>query len=451
MKADNFALEAPHESAIYLPALSTGYIDQAEDGLAPDRVLPDGFAMEDTAFWTGNSRMFNHKFCLHSVGSHKVKATLTNTLFDRSRGNYTTVGDSGGYQIGKGTLNGLVDLKTGMGGKEAAAAWTYKNADTRHWIIDTLKTHFDYAVTIDMALWFATPNGAKSPFHRCTERQLLDMTVKNLELIERYGLNERAKWLNVLQGTNPQNTIEWWDAVKHFQHGGWSLAGATGWRGGLHNMLMLLLTMRDEHAFDAGQDWLHMLGVSQPLWHMYFTASQNILRKQSGNHNLQFSYDSSSPILSAGKTDCYAYVPELEADEKTWKVTYKQLDAVRSNASNSEKAFPQNTSPIGKLFEMRHLVIDDSDFEGRRIDAATNQIMACHNIWVYLDFARRIQDIAFTTKSKRKRIPQRYLEGLEVLEGAFEAENWRDYIDTNKQTLDNVAKLQYEYVSELDA
>jgi hypothetical protein len=229
------------------------------------------------------------------------------------------------------------------------------------------------------------------------------------------------------------------------------LAGATGWRGGLHNMLMILLTMRDEHAFDAGQDWLHMLGVSQPIWHMYFTASQNILRNQSGNHNLQFSYDSSSPILSAGKTDCYAYVPELEADESTWKVTYKQLDAVRSNASNSAKAFPQNTSPIGKLFEMRHLVIDDSDFEGRRIDAATNQIMACHNIWVYLDFGRRIQDIAFTTKSKRKRIPQRYLEGLEVLEGAFEAENWRDYIDTNKQTLDNVAKLQYEYVSELEA
>lgn len=445
MSADNFALQAPHESAIYLPALSTGYIELATDGLKPDRVLPDGFAMEDTAFWTGNSRLFNHTFCLHSVGSHKVGATLTNTLFDRSRGNYTIVGDSGGYQIGKGTLQGLVDLHTGMGGKEAAAAWVYKNAKTRHWVIDTLKTHFDYAVTIDMALWFAAPSGAQSPFHRCTEKQLIDMTLANLALIERYGLNERAKWLNVLQGTNPQNTIEWWNAVKHFKHGGWSLAGAAGWRGGLHNMLMLLLTMRDAYAFDAGQDWLHMLGVSQPVWHMYFTASQNILRKQSGNERLQFSYDSSSPILSAGKTDSYAYVPELQADESTWKIAYKQLDAVKSNANNASKAFPQNTSPIGKLIDIQHLVIDDSEFSGRRIDAATNQIMACHNIWVYLDFGRRIQDIAFTPKSNRNRIPQRYLAGLEVLEGAFAAENWRDYIDTNKQTLDNVAALQYAF------
>jgi len=440
MKADNFALAHPHASAIYLPALQHNYIINAQQGLTPNRPLPDGFDLADTAFWTGNSKLFNHKYCLNSVGSYTVGSLPKNTLFDRTRGEYTLVGDSGGYQLGTGAFAGLKNLRTGMTGLQAVAGWR-QNYEIKHWLITTLNTYFDYSMTIDMALWFNSNFAKKSVFNNCTDEQLIAMTLENLRLIEDEGLG-RTKWLNVLQGTNPQNTITWWNAVKHFKHGGWSLAGAAGWRGGLHNMLMLLLTMRDEHAFDAGQDWLHMLGVSQPLWHMYFTACQNILRKQSGNNGLQFSYDSASAFIAGGKTDEFAHVPALEADEKSWGVQYEKLDAVRSNASSTALAFPENTSPLGQMIEMRHLVVKDAELEDRRIDSISNHIMTCHNIWVYLDAGRRMHDVAFNPNSNRSRVPQRFGDALQVLEHAFEAENWRSYLDGNKALLDGVAALQ---------
>ena len=440
MKAHNFALEHPHRSAIYLPALQQNYIANAREGLQPSRPLPAGFDLADTAFWTGHSKLFNHKYCLSSVGSSKVGVQPKTTLFDRTRGEFTLVGDSGGYQLGTGAFTGLKNLRAGITGEQAVAAWR-ENYEVKHWIIGTLNTYFDYSMTIDMALWFTSDFAKNSPFHNCTEEQLISMTKANLQLIEDEGLG-RTKWLNVLQGTNQKNTLEWWHEVKYFKHGGWSLAGAAGWRGGLHNMLMLLLTMRDEHAFDAGQDWLHMLGVSQPIWDMYFTACQNILRKQCDNTKLQFSYDSSSPLLSAGKVDQFAHVPALEADEKTWEVRYETLDAVQSNASSSDLAFPENTSPLGRMLEMRHLVVDDSDFSGRRIDAISNHLMACHNIWVYLDFGMRVHDIAFNAERDRSRVPPRFAEALDILEHAFVVEDWRSYIDSKKAVLDGVAAMQ---------
>jgi hypothetical protein len=439
-KANNFALSAPYSNAIYLPAVTPGYINLTQQGATPLRELPANFDLADLAFWTGNSKLFNHKFCLHSVGSQKIGANFTSTLFDRTRGDYTIVGDSGGYQIGKGSLKGLVNLRNGMTGNAAFAAWQYDNAEARRWITDSLSTYFDYSMTIDMALWFNTKNGAKSPFHQCTDDQLIQMTLGNLQYIEANGLG-KTKWLNVLQGTNPQSTIKWWDAVKHFKHGGWSLAGATGWRGGLHNMLMLLLTMRDENAFDTGQDWLHMLGVSQPVWHMYFTACQNKLR-ETANPILQFSYDSASPFILAGMLDQYAMPPELTSDERSWSVSFKQLNAVKSMANSDELAFKQNISPLGRVLQMKHLVIKPQAHAGRRVDDVSNQLMANHNIWVYLDAGQRVYDIAFGAQQDRSRIPQSHLQALQVVEEAFDVSSPMAFIDKHKALLDAVAPMK---------
>ena len=441
--ADNFALSAPHPSAIYLPAVTPGYIDTTREGQTPSRILPDGFDLADLAFWTGNSKLFNHKFCLHSVGSERVGADFNNALFHRQRGNgdYTVLGDSGGYQIGKGTMKGLVGLKQGLTGEEAVRAWRYKNFEVRDWIVNTLENYFDYSMTIDMALWIKTKNGENSPFHNCTDQQLIELTQENLRFIEERKQGN-TKWLNVLQGTTPQNTIEWWNAVKHFKHGGWSMASATGWRGGLHNMLMTLLVMRDENGFEAGQDWVHMLGVSQPMWDMYFTACQIQLRKV--NPKLQFSYDASTPFMLAGMMDKYATPPEFTSNAKTWSVRFDKLDAVQSNAHSTELAFKRNTSPLGKLIEMRHLVIHKQKFKSRRIDSISNQLMANHNIWVYLDASRRIYELAFSKQQDRSRIPDKFLEALQVVEEAFTTEKPMDFINANKPILDSVAAMQYK-------
>ena len=441
LAADNFALSAPHTGAIFLPSVQPNYAKLAVQGAPPVRAMPANTNLGDLAFWTGNSKWFNHKFCLYSVGGHPIGSTIKSPLFNGSNGQYTLVGDSGFYQMGKGSMKGLKGLRSGMSGSAAESAWHNQNYHARRWITSNLGTYFDYGVTMDFALWFNTNHGKKSFFHSCTDDQLIAMTVSNLKFIEANGLG-KCKWLNVLQGTTPQNTIKWWDAVKDFKHGGWSLAGAAGWRGGLHNMLTLLLTMRDENAFDAGQDWLHMLGVSQTDWHLYFTAIQNKLRKK--NPNFQISYDSASAFRAGGANDEYALPPALTNDLKSWSVKYNLLSTKRSNTSNTALAFPHNTSPLGQMLQMRHLVVRDDAFKSRRVDSISNQLVTHNNIWVYLDAGRRVDEIAFGPKADRSRIPDVLHRALDVIEGAFDKQDPFAFIDKHKEMLDAAAPMKYK-------
>ena len=52
-KANSFALGATHPSAIYLPAVTPGYIKLTQQGATPLRELPANFDLADLAFWTG--------------------------------------------------------------------------------------------------------------------------------------------------------------------------------------------------------------------------------------------------------------------------------------------------------------------------------------------------------------------------------------------------------------
>jgi hypothetical protein len=440
-KADNFALSAPHSGAIFVPSVQRNYAKLAVQGATPVRAMPANTDLGDLAFWTGNSKWFNHKYCLYSVGSHPIGSTIKSPLFNGAKGQYTLVGDSGFYQMGKGSMKGLKGLRTGMTGKQAEEAWRNQNYHARQWVTSNLGTYFDYGITMDFALWFNTNHGKNSYFHDCTDDQLIAMTVSNLDFIEANGLG-KCKWLNVLHGTNPQNTMKWWNAVKHFKHGGWSCAGAAGWRGGLHNMLNLLLTVREEDGFCAGQDWLHMLGVSQPAWHMYFTAIQNKVRED--NPNFQISYDSASAFRAGGANDEYALPPALTNDLKSWGVSYKRLSMKRSNTSNTALAFPQNTSPLGQMLEMRHLVVRDEPYQSRRVDSISNQLVTNHNIWVYLDAGRRVDEIAFGTNADRSRIPDVHHRALDVVEAAFGKRDPFAFINKHKEVLDAAAPMTYK-------
>jgi len=175
---------------------------------------------------------------------------------------------------------------------------------------------------------------------------------------------------------------------------------------------------------------------------MYFTACQIQLRKV--NPKLQFSYDASTPFMLAGMMDKYATPPAFTSDAKSWSVGFEKLDAVQTNAHSMELAFKHNTSPLGKLIEMRHLVIHKQKFKGRRVDNISNQLMANHNIWVYLDASQRIYDLAFSTQQDRTRIPDKLLQALQVVEEAFTVEKPLDFINTNKAILDSAAKMQYK-------
>ena len=434
---DNFTLNVPSPYAIYLPAVNTTYPKIIDDTLPAGRSVPANFTLDDLAFWSGNSAYWNHKFILHSIGGYDVGTDPRGPLFRKQSGDFLMLGDCGGFQIGKGTLKGLKDLTQGMTEHEAVSAWG-RNYEAKLWIINWLEQYCDYAMTLDMPLWATTSYGTNSPFHNCSESSLLAMTLDNLKLIEREKQG-KTKWLNVIQGTTPTNTETWWQAVKWFRGGGWSLAGAAGWRGGLYNVLRTVLTMRDEEAFEPGQDWIHFLGVSQPKWDIFLSAIQRQLRKK--NPNIQISFDSASPFESGGARDQYAIPPALGTDTNDWKISYKTFTALKSYADSSQLKASPLASPLGRVLHLSDLVVDDREMSGRRIDKFTNAFLMNHNVWVYLDAGRRANDAAVSGSTNL--IPQQFRTALEIIEAVFNTSDWKSQLERNADMLRSVAPGMY--------
>jgi hypothetical protein len=144
--------------------------------------------------------------------------------------------------------------------------------------------------------------------------------------------------------------------------------------------------------------------------------------------------------MLAGMMEQFGISPALTSDFSTWAVRFEQLDAVRKNAHSSNLAFQFNTTPLGQLLELKHLVIKDDAFASRRIDDVSNQLMCNHNIWVYLDASQRANQIAFG--SQRSNLPSQILDALHVIETAFKVDDWQAYIDANKWALDVVAPVR---------
>lgn len=433
-----FGAQAPLSTAVYLPALGADYYRKAYLSAAKTRPFSSGFEPSDLAFWSGRSRLWNHHYALHSIGGHRVGSDTKEEFYHEDRQAFTLLGDSGGFQIGKGTLNGLKGLKKGITAEQAQSAWA-ANYDAKLWIIDWLQRYCNYAMTLDIPLWAMTVDGRNSPFHRCNAQQITAMTVDNLRLIEE-NLDGTTQWLNVIQGSNAQDIAAWWGAVKWFRHGGWSLAGAAGWKGGLYNLLNTVLRMRDEAAFDPGQNWIHVLGVSQPRWFVFLTAIQQCLRRD--NPELQISCDSATPSIKGGGKDEYILPVHLGPDIKNWAFQFKTLNTYLHHASpQCTEAAPLH-SPVGTGLMMNDLAVNSNPLAGRRLDTIASQIIVNHNMWVILDAAERANAMAFGAQ-RQTLLPAQLSQALDVIVQAFTAQNWVDVLDQNRVVLDRAAPNEY--------
>ena len=97
--------------AIYLPAVNTGYVSTVANPLPQGRRFPTGLTPQDLMFWEPNNN-WHYPYMLHSIGQYPVGKAPHHAMNKANRTQSTLVGDSGGYQIGKGTLNGLKYVKS---------------------------------------------------------------------------------------------------------------------------------------------------------------------------------------------------------------------------------------------------------------------------------------------------------------------------------------------------
>jgi hypothetical protein len=323
--------------AVYLPAISSFYstyvAKQRLEKFVSDDRIPDGFdrGIEGMNFLNPEQGYFTYKYALYSAGHAQLdlqKSIVQESMIqDRDRANTMILGDSGGYQIGKGVL------KFDWLNFEGAEA-----NKTRQKILEWLELTADWSMMLDVPTWACdhihSPKTGLKTFEDC-----LDKTKFN----NKYFLENRlgqTKWLNVLQGGDWDTAEKWYQGVKEFSDPSGPYAGkeAEGWAFGGANMckmditLKRLMTLREDGLL-KGKNWIHFLGTAQLDWSCYLTQIQRQLRKHI-NEEITISFDCASPFIATAHGLVYT---NAQHTNKRWSVI---MDKAPDNKSLSESDIP---------------------------------------------------------------------------------------------------------------
>ena len=306
--------------AVYLPAISSFYstyvAKQRLEEFVPNDRIPKGFdrGIEGMNFLNPDQGYFTYKYALYSAGHAQLdlnkSMTQESMIQQRDRANTMILGDSGGYQIGKGVLK--FDWLN-FEGVEANK--------TRQKILEWLEVTADWSMMLDVPTWACdrihSPKTGLKTFEDC-----LDKTRFNND----YFLKNRmgaTKWLNVLQGGNWDTAERWYQGVKEFSDPKGKYAGkeAEGWAMGGANMckmpitLKRLMTLREDGLL-KGKDWMHFLGTAQLDWSCYLTLIQRQIKKHI-NENFTISFDCASPFIATAHGLVYT---NAQHTNKRWSV-----------------------------------------------------------------------------------------------------------------------------------
>jgi hypothetical protein len=342
--------------AVYLPAISSFYstyvAKQRLEDFVPKERIPAGFdrGIEGMNFLNPEEGYFTYKYGLYSAGHAQLdlnkSITQESMIQQRDRPNTMILGDSGGYQIGKGVLK-----------------FDWLNFDgpaankTRQSILEWLEMTADWSMMLDVPTWacdhiHAPKTGLKS-FEDCLEKTRFnnDYFLKN-----RLG---HTKWLNVLQGGDWDTAEKWYNGVKeHSDPAVWGDKAAEGWAFGGANMckmditLRRLMTMRDDGML-KGKNWIHFLGTAQLDWACYLTSIQRQIRKHI-NEELTISFDCASPFIATAHGLVYT---NAQHSTKRWSVIMDKAPDNKSLAG-SDIPFPFE-SEIGRRLTMKDIAYYD--------------------------------------------------------------------------------------------
>ena len=354
--------------AVYLPAISSFYstyvAKQRLEKFIPDDRIPAGFdrGIEGMNFLNPEEGYFTYKYGLYSAGHAQLdlnkSMTQESMIQQRDRANTMILGDSGGYQIGKGVLKfDWLDFE----GPSATK--------TRQSILEWLELTADWSMMLDVPTWACdhihSPKTGLKTFEDC-----LDKTRFNNDyfLMNRLG---QTKWLNVLQGSDWDTAEKWYQGVKEFSDPKGKYAGreAEGWAFGGANMckmditLKRLMTLREDGLL-KGKNWIHFLGTAQLDWSCYLTLIQRQIRKHI-NEELTISFDCASPFIATAHGLVYTNAVHTP---KRWSVIMDKAPDNKSLAG-SDIPFPFESS-IGRRLTMADIAY--YDLGERKTDAELN-------------------------------------------------------------------------------
>jgi len=363
---DLSGLNQKNDWATFLPAISSFYTStlgrqKINSNYHAQSRIPSGFenGLEGMNFFNEDKGYFYYDSALYSAG-HAVldlnkNQDLDYMIYSRSKGKTALVGDSGGFQIGKGVIK--FDWENFFE-KKGDANYKGKADQTRLSILRWLEATADWSMTLDVPGWACEGKNREmtglNSFDEC-----MKATIHNNEFFENNRVPGKTKFLNVLQGSNDENADIWYEAVKNHNFEGWALGGAH--TTDLAFALRRIIIMRDEGMFE-GKDWLHTLGTSKLDWACGLTSIQRQIKKI--NPNFRLSFDCASPFIATAKGLIY-YMNSFEnkrfsylmcpfVDDKSFKGSITPLPfdseiAKRLNMGDICTYGPTDTNRLGKV------------------------------------------------------------------------------------------------------
>jgi hypothetical protein len=399
-----------------LPAISSFYStyiakQRLEKFITDDRI-PAGFdrGVEGMNFLNPEQGYFYYKYGLYSAGHAQLdlqkSLTQESMIQDRDRSKTMILGDSGGYQIGKGVLK--FDWLN-FEGPEATK--------TRQKILEWLELTADWSMMLDVPTWACdhihSPKTGLKTFEDCLEKTRYN---NDYFLLNRLGA---TKWLNVLQGSDWDTAEKWYEGVKEFSDPKGKYAGreAEGWAMGGANMckmditLKRLMTMRDEGML-TGKNWMHFLGTAQLDWSCYLTLIQRQIRKHI-NPEITISFDCASPFIATAHGLVYTNAVHTN---KRWSVIMDKAPDNKALAK-SDIPFPfasemASRLTMGDICWYAPGMLNKIKKEGKTSwDSFAYALMMGHNVECHIVAVQRAQQLMDIETAKHK--PDWRMKGVE--------------------------------------
>jgi hypothetical protein len=389
--------------AVFLPAISSFYstyiAKQRLEKFIPDDRIPKGFdrGIEGMNFLNPEQGYFYYKNALYSAGHAQLdiekSITQESMIQQRDRNKTMILGDSGGYQIGKGVI------KFDWQNFEGPVA-----NKVREKILTWLDVTADWSMMLDVPTWACdhihSPKTGLKTFDDCLDKTRFnnDYFIKN-----RLGAKDGGtKLLNVLQGSNWENAEAWYQGVKEYSDvSKYGDRAAEGWAMGGANMckmpitLRRLITMRFDGMLE-GKDWMHFLGTAQLDWACYLTSIQRQIRKHV-NENFTISFDCASPFIATAHGLVYT---NAQHTSKRFSVIMDKAPDNKSLAGRHDIPFPFE-SDFGRRLTVADIchyapgMLNKIGKEGKTSwDSFAYALMMGHNVECHIRAVQRANNLA---------------------------------------------------------
>ena len=396
--------EIQSDYARFLPAVSGFYAtfigkQRYEEYVEYNRV-PKHFAngVESLNFLDPKAQ-FHYKWCLYSAGHATLdlnKDAPGEDMFrNRDRSTSWGLGDSGGFQIGKGVWEG--------DWKDPACP---KASKKRELVLKWMDALMDYGMILDIPAWVSRSEAGQKATGIREYKDALAATDINNEYFMK-NTTGACNFLNVLQGENHTDADNWYAHMKHYSDPkkfpethfkGWAMGGQN--MCDVHLVLKRLVALRHDGLLEKGKhDVMHFLGTSKLEWATLLTDIQRAVRKYH-NENWTATFDCASPFLATANGQIYC---ELETEDRS-KWVYRMVPSIDDKALSTDttqfgKAFVREgkhpsflDSPITEQLEAKDICIyapgdlNKVGKEGKTSwDSFSYAIMMGHNVWMHIN------------------------------------------------------------------